>query len=65
MDLSIEIKQKQTLTPQMIETMKILQMNVQDLSEYLEKAALENPVFDMESSENTLPDSQEQEIQKK
>lgn len=65
MDLSIEIKQKQTLTPQMIETMKILQMNVQDLSEYLEKAALENPVFDMECSENTSPDSQEQEIQKK
>lgn len=65
MDLSIEIKQKQTLTPQMIEAMKILQMNVQDLSEYLETAALENPVFDMESSENTLPDSQEQEIQKK
>lgn len=48
MELSMEIKQVQRLSPQMIQSMEILQMGTQELQEYVEKALLENPVLEGE-----------------
>ena len=51
MDLSLELKQTQKLSPQMIQSVYILQMGIQELQEYIEKAALENPVLEIETIE--------------
>ena len=48
MNLDISVKQTQTLSPQMIQAMKILQMGTQELAEYVEEAAQENPVLELE-----------------
>lgn len=47
MDLSMEMKQTQTLSPQMMQSMEILQMGSQELLEYIESAVQENPVLDL------------------
>lgn len=39
-------KQIQTLSPQMIQTMEILQMGAQELLEYIEEQTMENPVLE-------------------
>lgn len=48
MELSMEVKQVQRLSPQMIQSMEILQMGVQELQEYVEKTMLENPALECE-----------------
>lgn len=45
--MKLENTQKQVLAPQMIQSARILQMNAQELSEYLKDAAMENPVIDL------------------
>ena len=40
-------KQSQALFPQMIESMSLLQMGIQELREYLENALQENPVLEL------------------
>lgn len=49
MELSLEVKQTQKLTPQMIESMNILQMGTIELQQYVEKTLLENPALELES----------------
>ena len=46
MELSLQMKQTQKLSPQMIQTMEILQMGSRELQEYVEEVLLENPVLD-------------------
>jgi len=48
-ELTLELKQTQKLSPQMIQSMNILQMGTVELQEYVEKTLLENPVLEMES----------------
>ena len=47
MELSQSQKQTQTLSPQMMQSMKILQMGIQELREYIEEAIQENPVLEL------------------
>lgn len=42
------VKQTQTLSPQMMQSMEILQMGSQELLEYIETQAQENPVLEVE-----------------
>lgn len=48
MELSMTQKQTQTLSPQMMQSMEILQMGSQELLEYIEEALQENPVLERE-----------------
>lgn len=47
MQLKMEQKQAQILSPQMIQSMQVLQMNVQELREYIEQAVIENPMLEL------------------
>lgn len=55
MELSLQIKQTQKLSPQMIQTMEILQMGNLELQEYVDELLLENPVLEREGA--GAPDS--------
>jgi RNA polymerase sigma-54 factor len=46
--MNLNVEQKQVLSPQLIQSAKILQMNAQELADYVNEAALENPVIDVE-----------------
>lgn len=46
MELNLTVKQTQTLSPQMVQSMEILQMGSQELLEYIEEAVQENPVLE-------------------
>ena len=48
--LKTELRQELRLTPQLLQSMEILQMNSQELLEYLQKAAEENPVLESEDA---------------
>jgi len=50
MELNMTIKQTQTLSPQMMQSMEILQMGSQELLEYIETAVQENPVLEADQS---------------
>ena len=50
MELNLTQKQTQTLSPQMMQSMEILQMGSQELLEYIEEAVQENPVLEPEES---------------
>lgn len=50
MELGLDIRQTQTLSPQMMQTMEILQMGSQELLEYIEETLQENPVLESESA---------------
>ena len=50
MELNMTIKQTQTLSPQMMQSMEILQMGSQELLEYIENAVQENPVLEADQS---------------
>ena len=47
-ELNLTQKQTQTLSPQMMQSMEILQMGSQELLEYIEEAVQENPVLEPE-----------------
>lgn len=49
MELTLELKQTQKLSPQMIQSMNILQMGTIELQEYVEKTLLENPALELEA----------------
>ena len=53
MELIQSQKQAQILSPQVIQSMKILQMGVQDLREYITNAVQENPVLEFPESGDT------------
>lgn len=48
MELKIAQKLSQTLSPQMIQFMEVLQMGTQELREYLETAVQDNPVLELQ-----------------
>ena len=48
MELSLELKQTQKLSPQRIQSMAILQMGIQELQMHVEKELLENPTLELE-----------------
>lgn len=50
MELSLEQKQIQKLSPQMIQSMEILQMSTLELHEYLEEQLMENPILEREET---------------
>ncbi len=47
MDMILSQKMEQTLSPQMIQTLQVLQMGSQELLNYVESAAQENPVLEL------------------
>lgn len=49
MEPGMELRQGQTLSPRMLQSMEILQMGSQELLEYIQETAQENPVLDLES----------------
>lgn len=49
MDLNLTLKQTQTLSPQMLQSMEILQMGSQELLEYIQEQVQENPVLELDS----------------
>lgn len=51
MELTLELKQTQKMSPQGIQSMAILQMGTQELQAHVEKALLENPTLELESDE--------------
>ncbi|MBP1736540.1 MAG: polymerase sigma-54 factor [Oscillospiraceae bacterium] len=50
MELNLSIKQTQTLSPQMLQTLEILQMSTLELKDYVEHLAQENPVMDLDDA---------------
>ena len=59
MELNIAQKQIQTLSPQMMQSMEILQMGSQELLEYIEEVVQENPVLEpVEQQEKQVEFSQ-------
>lgn len=49
MELVLDVKQTLKASPQMIQSMNILQMGTLELQEYVEQALLENPTLELES----------------
>ena len=49
MNVDLQMKQWQTLSPQMIQSAKILQMTAEELDIYINELALENPTIDVVS----------------
>ena len=45
-EVSQKLRQEQRLTPQMVQSMEVLQMNSQELLEYINRAADENPMLE-------------------
>ena len=53
----MELKQTQKLSPQMIQSMEVLQMGTQELMDYVERELLDNPALEREESRaEALPD---------
>ena len=52
-ELTIEQTQKLAMTPELIQAIKILQFNNQELNEYIENELMENPVLESEKTEST------------
>ena len=48
--LKTELRQELKLTPQLLQSMEVLQMNAQELLEYLNRVTEENPVLEQEDS---------------
>ena len=48
--LKTELRQELKLTPQLIQSMEVLQMNAQELAEYLARMSEENPVLEQDDS---------------
>ena len=65
MELKMEISQKQVLSQHMVQSMEILQMSAQELEEYIEKMALENPVIELADSSQSKADIQQEDLQRK
>ena len=52
-ELTIEQVQKLSMTPELIQAIQILQLNQQELEEYVENELLENPVLEIENQADT------------
>ena len=49
-ELSQRLRQEQRLTPRMVQSMEVLQMNAQELLEHINRAADENPLLEREEA---------------
>lgn len=58
-ELKAELRQQLKLTPQQLQSMEILQMNSQDLLDYLGRLTEENPLLEQEDARDLLRDYQE------
>ncbi len=65
MSLKLEVTQKQTTSQHMIQSMEILQMNTQELEEYIENLALENPLIELPDIGSSKTDMQQEDAQRK
>lgn len=66
MDTNITLSQKQTITPAMIQSMNILQMNTIELEHYIENIAMENPMMDLKKAdEEYIDDIRQIDIERK
>lgn len=64
MDIKLHLEQKQVLSQRMIQSAQILQMSAQELGEYIEAVALENPVIDMEERKPEAAQGEEDRLRK-
>lgn len=55
MKLNLDISQKQVLSPQLIQSVEILQMSSLELEKYVEDLALENPVIELPDFSGEAP----------
>lgn len=62
MEAYLEQSQRQVLSQQMIQSVEVLQMSAQELSEFIKEQALENPVIEVEEQ---YPQNKEEERLKK
>lgn len=53
--VKMDIVQAQTLSPQMIQSLEVLQMSAQELSDYLQKLSQENPVIELVHPQEPVP----------
>ena len=52
-ELTIEQAQKLSMTPELIQAIQILQLNQQELSEFVQQELLENPVLEVEPTDDS------------
>ena len=52
--LKTELRQELKLTPQLLQSMEVLQMNSQELLEYLGKLSEENPTLELSDAPDLL-----------
>lgn len=55
-DLTIEQTQKLVMTPELIQAIRILQFNLQELNSFVQEELLTNPVLEQEQAEENLPE---------
>lgn len=65
MDIILSQTQKLTITPQMIQSMQVLQLNAMELKDYLEEMALSNPLLEIDENEQHPADSDKADIARK
>ena len=59
MDLELSLKQGQILSPHLIQSMRVLQMNSQELEQFIREVSQDNPVLDLEEKDAPLPSREE------
>jgi len=57
-ELNIEQRQTLTMTPELIQAIKILQYNIQELNEYVEEQILSNPMLEIDAPKADTADAQ-------
>lgn len=62
LDLNLKTSQRLTLTPQMQQSIRILNMNSLEVKEYLAKEMLENPMLSFDKNHETAENSETREI---
>jgi RNA polymerase sigma-54 factor len=65
MELGLDLRQAQTLSPQMMQAMEILQMGSQELLEYIQEALQENPVLENEEARQSQEDPEDALLRRK
>lgn len=65
MELGIDLKQKQVLSQQMLQSMEILQMSAQELETYITELSMENPTIELPDSFQEKTDSGQEDIQRR
>ncbi|MEG0988182.1 MAG: RNA polymerase factor sigma-54 [Clostridium sp.] len=64
MNIQMSLEQKQALSQRMIQSAQILQMSAQELEEYVENLALENPVIDIAEITPPMNDTAAEKLRK-